>query len=157
MRNFAQACCRAWEESASRPGRTHIDHPRSHRGASPTAAQSCLISARVDEDAIVAGLDSGADDYVCKPFAPRELLARVRTHLELARVRGECGRQMHRATAELAEFVHVASHDLQEPLRMVRSFVQLIEKRYAGQLDDHQRPTSVRPRGQWPARSRARW
>lgn len=46
-----------------------------------------LLSARAGEEATIEGLEAGADDYLVKPFAARELLARIRTHVELARER----------------------------------------------------------------------
>ncbi len=48
-----------------------------------------LLSARAGDEARVEGLDAGADDYLVKPFGARELLARVRANLELARMRRE--------------------------------------------------------------------
>lgn len=43
-----------------------------------------LLTARVDESDRLLGLDAGADDYVCKPFSPREVVARVRALLRRA-------------------------------------------------------------------------
>lgn len=48
-----------------------------------------LVSASISEEARKRGFDSGADDYLNKPFSGRELLARVRTQLELGKIRGE--------------------------------------------------------------------
>ena len=58
-----------------------------------------LLSARAGEEARVEGMQAGADDYLTKPFSARELLARVKAHLALARMRREAD-QMHQAALE---------------------------------------------------------
>jgi DNA-binding response OmpR family regulator len=40
-----------------------------------------MITAKIEEESIIHGLNIGADDYVCKPFSPRQLMARVRAAL----------------------------------------------------------------------------
>jgi PAS domain S-box-containing protein len=58
------------------------------RGDRRTAGLPIIVlSARAGEEAAVEGLRAGADDYLAKPFSSLELLARIRAHLELARLR----------------------------------------------------------------------
>ncbi len=52
-----------------------------------TGVPVVMLSARAGEEVTIEGLEAGADDYLIKPFAARELLARVRANLELDRVR----------------------------------------------------------------------
>ena len=60
-----------------------------------------FISAANDVEERVAGLVQGAVDYITKPFQRGELLARVRTHLELSRLRADLEKQVSQRTLEL--------------------------------------------------------
>lgn len=56
-----------------------------------------MLSARAGEEAKVEGLEAGADDYLIKPFAARELLARVHSNMQMAEVRREANRAVFRS------------------------------------------------------------
>ena len=59
-----------------------------------------LLSARAGEESAVEGLLAGADDYLVKPFSARELTARVRTHVELSRLRRRWGTELEQRVRE---------------------------------------------------------
>ena len=64
------------------PGESGLTLARRWRASARTkAVPNLMLTARGDEADRVAGLDAGADDYIVKPFSPRELLARIRAVL----------------------------------------------------------------------------
>lgn len=64
------------------PGISGIDFARKLRGMPETMnIPIIMLTAKTEEDNVIRGLESGADDYLTKPFSPRELIARIKALL----------------------------------------------------------------------------
>src|SRR2546427_2879097 len=77
------------------PGRDGLEICRELRGFSDVPI--VMVTARVEEIDRLVGLDLGADDYVCKPFSARELVARVKAILRRPRNKVAAGLILHEA------------------------------------------------------------
>ncbi|KZW00779.1 hypothetical protein EXIGLDRAFT_720404 [Exidia glandulosa HHB12029] len=107
-----------------------------------------LVSAHAGSEARVVGLNAGADDYLVKPFSSKELLARVKTHVELGQGRRELEARVQDRTKLLIEIesqlrlkvaeeqhmrkqqeivVDLTSHELRNPLNATWQNAELVE------------------------------
>ncbi|MDF1562064.1 MAG: hybrid sensor histidine kinase/response regulator [Deltaproteobacteria bacterium] len=106
-----------------------------------------LVTALGEIEDRLRGFDAGADEYVTKPFAARELVARLRVLLELRRAKRrlekhteslerlvdaqvghilEQNQKLTRANRQMEDFLAVAAHDLRSPLVSISGFVDLL-------------------------------
>jgi len=85
-----------------------------------------MVTARTTEDDRVSGLEVGADDYLTKPFSPRELAARVRAVLRRATPPGERPVAAYRGVNLVADFDAVAVSVQGEPVRLTRREFELL-------------------------------
>jgi len=83
-----------------------------------------FLTARTSPDDIAVGFEAGAVDYVAKPFNSTELLARVKTHLELKRSK-EVQRELDRVTT-LAETAGGAAHEINQPLTVILGQAEIL-------------------------------
>jgi signal transduction histidine kinase len=115
-----------------------------------------LLTARAGEVSKIMGWESGADDYLTKPFSSKELISRISSQIKTQQIRAEAltgiveqkqyakkleemNRELVKMNEELTSFAYVSSHDLQEPLRKIQMFSKRILEKEVNSLSEEGR------------------
>jgi len=108
---------------------------KAHAG---TCAPVIFITAKNESDDVVEGLGAGGVDYLPKPFNGKEVLARIRSHLQNRILSEELKRlveQLSNANAAKNRFLGMAAHDLRNPLASIRGLSEFLRDGAVGPLD----------------------
>ncbi len=112
-----------------------------------------LLTARAGEESKIVGWETGADDYLTKPFSSKELISRIASQIKTQQIRTEAlmditeqkkyakkleemNRELTKMNEELTSFAYVSSHDLQEPLRKIQMFSKRILEKEVNSLSE---------------------
>ncbi len=118
-------------ETCRRLRRTHGDQ----------CAPIIFITAKNESDDVVEGLNAGGADYLPKPFKPREVVARIRSHLHnqlLSEQQQLLVAQLSNANAAKNRFLGMAAHDLRNPLASIRGLAEFLRDGAVGKLNEEQ-------------------
>lgn len=112
-----------------------------------------LLTARAGEESKIVGWETGADDYLTKPFSSKELISRISSQIKTQQIRTDAlidmaeqrkysrkledmNRELIKMNEELSSFAYVSSHDLQEPLRKIQMFSKRILEKEINTLSE---------------------
>ncbi|MBE9011281.1 response regulator, partial [Pseudanabaenaceae cyanobacterium LEGE 13415] len=85
-----------------------------------------LLSARAGEEAIVEGLEAGADGYLIKPFSAQELVSRINAHLQMSQLRSTALNEARSTIRTRDELLSTVSHELNTPLVSILGWTRLL-------------------------------
>jgi len=114
---------------------------RLKRAHGERCAPIIFITAKNDSEDVVEGLAAGGVDYLPKPFQPKEVAARIKTHLQiqlLAAQQLSLVEQLRNANVAKNRFLGMAAHDLRNPLASIRGISEFLLAGAVGPLTPDQ-------------------